>query len=372
MQEVYRAQDNLLLRQVALKVPKNKSAAKRFQRSAVVSARVNHANVAKTLDYLEGEDRAYLIEEFIDGKDFGRVLKSIPILDTLMTARIIHHLAKGLAASHHAGVVHRDIKPSNIMAVGGEELIEVKITDFGIAKMAEEELAEAIEGGDGSLTASQTAIGALPYMAPEMIRSMKDAGMASDIWSLGALTFELLTGKKPFGYGLRAVPAILAAKVPSLPAAVTLNSQFKPGAEDLYSLIATCMQADPDARPTADEVVSKCEMLCYSVAPREFGTVQSVRNAYWGFIDADHGKTSFITCNRYLEAEDLRPAIECGLRDIAAVPATEHFQLLEYSRPDVPTASGRRWRRGSKCLTLGKNAIRVQRVISIGVARQSG
>jgi serine/threonine-protein kinase len=74
---------------------------------------------------------------------------------------------------------------------------------------------------------------------------------------------------------------------------VTLNSQFRPGAEELYSLIAACMQADPDARPTADEVVSKCEMLCYSVAPREFGTVQSVRNAYWGFIDADHGKSVF-------------------------------------------------------------------------------
>jgi serine/threonine-protein kinase len=179
------------------------------------------------------------------------------------------------------------------MAVGGEELAEVKITDFGIAKMAEEELAEAIEGGDNSLTASQTAIGALPYMAPEMIKSMKDAGTPADIWSLGALAFELLTGKKPFGSGLRAVPAILAAKIPALPSAVSFNSQFKPGAEELYSLLSGCMQADPHDRPGADEVVRKCEELCYSIEPREFGTVQRANNAYWGFIEADHGKSVF-------------------------------------------------------------------------------
>jgi serine/threonine protein kinase len=112
-----------------------------------VSARVNHANVAKTLDYIEETQRANLIEEFILGKDLSRVLKeNFARLDPLMAARVLHRLAKGLAASHHVGVVHRDLKPSNILAVGGERLEEVKITDFGIAKMAEEELAEAVEG----------------------------------------------------------------------------------------------------------------------------------------------------------------------------------------------------------------------------------
>ena len=205
MQTVYEAKDRLLLRTVALKVPKNTSAKKRFKRSAVVSARVNHANVAKTLDYVEEGERSFLIEEFIDGMDLSRVLKEKMLrLDPLMAARVFHRLAKGLAASHHAGVIHRDLKPSNIMAVGSERLEEIKITDFGIAKMAEEELAEAIEGGNESITASQTGIGALPYMAPEMIELMRDAGKPADIWSLGALTFELLVGEKPFGAGLRA------------------------------------------------------------------------------------------------------------------------------------------------------------------------
>lgn len=301
MQEVYRANDGLLGRTVALKAPKNRSAAKRFQRSAVVSARVNHANVAKTLDYVEEADRAYLIEEFIEGKDLGRVLKeNFGQFDPLLACRVFHRLAKGLAASHHAGVVHRDIKPSNVMAVGGENVRDVKITDFGIAKLAEDELAEAIEGGDDSITASQTAIGALPYMAPEMINSMKDAGKPADVWSLGALCFELIAGLKPFGSGLKAVPAIQAAKLPPLPRNVTSNLQFKASAEELYALVKDCIVAEPGRRPTADQLVSRCEVLCYPTAQREFGHVSSIKNPYFGFITAENGSDVFVhvDCSR--------------------------------------------------------------------------
>jgi len=177
MQEVYQAEDKLLGKIVALKAHKNLSAQKRFKRSAVVSAKVNHPNVAKTLDYVDvDENHAYLVEEYIPGKDLSRVLREdLPLLDPQIVARIFHHLARGLAASHHAGVIHRDLKPSNVMSVDGALVSDVKITDFGIAKMAEEEIAEAAEGGEESLTASQTAIGALPYMAPEIISCRKAA-----------------------------------------------------------------------------------------------------------------------------------------------------------------------------------------------------
>jgi eukaryotic-like serine/threonine-protein kinase len=200
MQEVYRAKDLLLSREVALKAPKNASAEKRFKRSAVVSARVNHANVAKTLDYVSTPKRPYLIEEFVDGLDLGEILRSVyKVLDPHLVARVLHRLAKGVAASHHAGVVHRDLKPSNVMVVGGETFKEVKITDFGIAKMAEQEIDEAAKGGDASLTASKTALGAIPYMAPEAIKATGQAGMASDIWSIGAMAYEQLCGARPFG-----------------------------------------------------------------------------------------------------------------------------------------------------------------------------
>jgi serine/threonine protein kinase len=224
----------------------------------------------------------------------SRVLKeNFARLDPLMAARVLHRLAKGVAASHHVGVVHRDLKPSNIMVVGGESLNEVKITDFGIAKMAEEELAEAVEGGDESLTASQTAIGALPYMAPEMIQSLKDAGSPADIWSLGALMFELLTGDRPFGSGLKAVPAIVAAQVPELPRSVTSKLQFRPVAEEIYKIICRCLQRDPTSRPTADELVYQCETLCYPTTQREFGTVSRFDNPSWGFIRPQQGRGVF-------------------------------------------------------------------------------
>lgn len=293
MQQVFEAKDLLLSRPVALKAPKNSSAGKRFHRSAVVSARVNHPNVAKTLDYFEVKDRGYLVEEIIFGKDLGRVLKeSATFLDPLMAARIFHHLARGLAASHHAGVIHRDLKPSNVMAVEGDRLHDVKITDFGIAKMAEEELA-VVEGGESSLTASNTALGALPYMAPEMIKAFKSAGMPADVWSLGAMMFEIISGAKPFGAGYKAVPAIMEAKMPPLPEMIKLNPQFRSTGQEVYELISACLRADPASRPTADKLVHRCEMFCYPDILREFGTVKKFENGYWGFITADQGPDVF-------------------------------------------------------------------------------
>ncbi len=209
MQIVYGAMDRVLKREVALKTPKNDSAKKRFRQSAIASARVNHPNVAKTLDYFEENHRQYLVEELIDGTDLDKaLLKRIKFLDTYLAARVFHYLAKGLAASHHACVIHRDLKPTNVMVTGGFQLSSIKITDFGIAKMADEEIAEAVEGGGESISASSTVVGALPYMAPEAINTPREVGKPADIWSVGAMMFELLTGMKPFGSGLKAVRKI--------------------------------------------------------------------------------------------------------------------------------------------------------------------
>ena len=119
MQFVYKAHDIILDRFIALKTPKDATAEKRFHRSAIVSAKVNHPNVAKTLDYVEQNGRPYLIEELVDGLDLAKaILQGLDYLDPFLVARIFHHLSKGLAASHHAGVVHRDLKPTNIMVIG--------------------------------------------------------------------------------------------------------------------------------------------------------------------------------------------------------------------------------------------------------------
>lgn len=294
MQYVYQATDIILGRDVALKTPKVVSAEKRFHRSAVVSARVNHPNVAKTLDYFEHEGRAYLIEELVDGLDLDKaILSRCKYLDPFLAARLFHHLAKGLAASHHANVIHRDLKPTNIMISGGFQLNSIKITDFGIAKMAHEEIAEAAEGGEETISTSQTVVGALPYMAPEAISSPRDVTLKVDVWSLGAMMYEILTGSKPFGTGLRAVAAILEAKQPIYPDFLVQNTQFSVHTRPLMDIISLCLSKSPDARPTADQLVSKCGELCYPVSERKIGYVRTYNNNYWGFIRGKDGTDVF-------------------------------------------------------------------------------
>lgn len=294
MQFVYAAKDRLSGRIVALKTPKNKSATKRFRRSAIVAAKVNHPNVAKTLDYVREGDNRYLIEELIIGADLSKALfKKTTFLDPYLAAKVFHHMAKGLAAAHHAGVIHRDLKPTNVMVVGGYSLDELKVTDFGIAKMAEGELVEAAEGGDATMTMSQTAVGALPYMAPEAIDTPKDVTTAADIWSLGAMMFHLITGNQPFGSGLKAVQKILVAEKPEAPAFVLSNPQFAPLAREILDMCWACLQKDPTARPTADDLVRRCGRLCYTATHRIEGVVRRVDYEKYGFIASPVGDAFF-------------------------------------------------------------------------------
>lgn len=277
MQEVYLATDLHLQKKVALKVPKNRSAQKRFQRSAIVSAKVNHPNVAKTLDYIEFNGSQYLVEEYVAGTDIKQgLLGRLVAVDPALVAKVIHHTAKGVDASHRAGVIHRDLKPSNVMSAGGLGVREIKITDFGIAKMAGEEIAEAVLGGEASISASKTVVGALPYMAPEMISDPRDADKPSDVWAVGAMTYELLAGEPPFGVGLTAVPKILESQPPAPPAGFSRMMQFKPLADEVYQVLLACLNKDPAARPTAGQLAHRCEALCYSITDRHEGTCSFV------------------------------------------------------------------------------------------------
>jgi eukaryotic-like serine/threonine-protein kinase len=291
MQEVYRAADTLLGRDVALKTPKNDDGERRFNRSAQASARVNHANVARTLDYYDHDGRNFLVEEFVDGLDLGALLKRIPQFDPYLVARVLHNLARGIAAVHAVGVVHRDLKPSNIMAAGGLNLTEVKVTDFGVAKMSEAEIDGGVAGGLLTLTGSKTLIGHLPYLAPEILRRRKTVSSSADIWAVGALAFHFLAGFPPFGDELaEVVPKILGAPVPLLSAEVLSHAQFRGLSEEIYGIAVACLQRDPASRPTAPQLVGLCERLCYPVENREVGTVNGYPGGSFGFADSQEGK----------------------------------------------------------------------------------
>jgi len=253
MQFVYIANDRTTNRQIALKTPKNNSAKKRFNRSAVVAAKVNHPNVAKTLDYIEDGGKTFLVEELIDGEDLKKaLLTKTDFVDPYMAARVFHHLAKAIAAAHHTGVVHRDLKPTNVMVVGGYNLIE----------------SEAIE-------------------------DPSSVGLPADIWSVGAMMYHILCGKYPFGSGLRAVPKIVAAVKPDAPRFVRQRVQFKPLADDLMAIIHACLEKDSNIRPTADELVTMCSALCYSISERYIGKVDEVRFNSFGFIQSPVGRVFY-------------------------------------------------------------------------------
>lgn len=290
MQNVYLARDEFFGRQVALKAPKEDAAVQRFEKSAVVSARVNHANVAKTLDYFVESDSAFLIEELVEGHDLSKIIPDfLPYLPPSAAARLFHMLAKGLAASHHVGVIHRDLKPSNIMIVGGYKFLEAKITDFGIATMAAGEIGPWAEGDDKGATQSKTILGAIPYMAPESLTHFKSSDKPADIWSVAAIVYEVLAGQKPFGRGPASIPRILAGAPPAPPPLISAP-QFRGLGHELYDLLLRCLKPDPAARPQADEVVKACSELCYSLDEYELGTISKLQTSTLGFISETEGK----------------------------------------------------------------------------------
>lgn len=286
MQDVFLASDILLGIDVALKTPQVGQQGKRFKNSAVISARVNHHNVAKTFDYFEEGGEMFLIEEYVPGETLEKKLERFRAIDPHLAARIFHHLAKGVAASHHAGVVHRDLKPSNIIAETGVNLHHLKITDFGIATLAEDVFEQAAKDGDLTRSTSGTIRGALPFMSPEMMfRKPGDhPGKESDVWSLGAMMFKILTGEFPFGVYLEAAVNVKNQNRQPWPDFMTQNGQFKSLAIELQKLVDACLQYSPEARPTADMLKSTLADICYINVDRTVGNVSRlIQNGYSGF-----------------------------------------------------------------------------------------
>src|SRR6201995_5093943 len=191
---VYKARQHSLDRDVALKVIKDEIAAEpeyreRFLREAKLAASVDHPHVVTVYDVGDEDGRLFLAMQWIDGSDLRQVLDSSGRLTPKRAVAIGEQLAGALDAVHEAsGLVHRDVKPANVLLreVGGED--HAYLTDFGVAKPP-----EALE----ALTRTGSTVGTTGYLAPEQIQG-KEATPRSDLYSLGCLTFEMLTGKRPF------------------------------------------------------------------------------------------------------------------------------------------------------------------------------
>ncbi len=243
MAEVYRARDRLLDRPVALKVlfselSVDRSFVERFRREAQAAAKLSHPNIVPVFDWGEDTGSYFIVMEFIDGRPLSSILKSAGPLSAERTAEVGAHVAAALGFAHRHGVIHRDVKPGNVLIT---EEQQVKVTDFGIARAINTE---------ESLTQTGAVMGTATYFSPEQAEGI-GVDARSDIYSLGVVLFEMVTGRPPF---LGDTPVAVASKHvrDHPPAPRELNPSIPPTFE---AIILKSMAKDPAHRyATAEEL----------------------------------------------------------------------------------------------------------------------
>ncbi len=262
MGEVYRARDIELDRVVAIKVlPKvvasDSARLSRFRREARALAAVSHPNILEIFDFGSRDGLTYAVEELLEGHDLRAAL-SQDALEWRKAVKIAAAIAEGLAAAHSHGVVHRDIKPENIFVTTDQR---IKILDFGLAKVARESDEEAETGTlDPVLTGAGAVLGTSGYMSPEQVRGQM-ADHRSDIFSLGCVLHEMVTGARAFRRDTAAdtMAAILHEAPPALGPPIVSE------VPELEQVITRCLEKDVDRRfQTAAELSEALQGLVSS------------------------------------------------------------------------------------------------------------
>ncbi|MFE9022108.1 serine/threonine-protein kinase [Streptomyces sp. NPDC007808] len=242
MGEVWRAYDETLARQVAVKLllpqDSDPTATSRFRLEAQTAARIDHPNVVGVRDFGEFENRLFLVMELVDGDSLARVLARSGSLPAERVARIAAQAAAGLAAAHREGIVHRDIKPGNLLLDADGTL---KIGDFGIARF--------MDDPGAALTATGQIVGTSLYLAPERALG-KQAGPASDVYALGCVLYQLLTGRPPFQAD--SAVAILHQHLDAVP--VPPRELGVPGLPPAFeNYLLGLLAKEPEHRPAAQQ-----------------------------------------------------------------------------------------------------------------------
>ncbi|MBI1247950.1 protein kinase [bacterium] len=209
MGSVYLALDSKLNRRVALKTPSfarhaDETLIKRFMREAQAAATIHHPNVCPVFDLGECEGRYYLTMAYIEGDSLARWVQLQDEIPLETALAIVKGIALGLHAVHEAGIIHRDVKPGNIMMTAAEEPI---ITDFGMVRL--------IDASNTVLTPAGAMVGTPGYMAPEQVLFERDLiGPTTDIYGLGVIMYELLTGWPPFSGSLATILGAIVSDPP--------------------------------------------------------------------------------------------------------------------------------------------------------------
>lgn len=241
MGEVWQASDLVIGRTVAIKILKDEYLGdpgflERFRAEARHAALVNHEGIANVFDYGEEEGSAYLVMELVPGESLATILERERVLPTDRVLDIVAQTASALHAAHSAGLVHRDVKPGNLLITPDGR---VKITDFGIARIADQV----------PLTATGQVMGTVQYLSPEQA-SGNPASPATDVYSLGIVAYEALAGRRPFT-GESQV-AIAMAQINDTPADLPVTV-----AEPVRNLVMSCLAKKPEDRPASAAHLSR-------------------------------------------------------------------------------------------------------------------
>ena len=262
MGEVWKAKDLVLGRIVAIKILKEEYTGdpgflNRFRAEARHTALLNHPGIANVFDYGEEEGSAYLVMELVPGQPLSTIIERERVLSPDRTLSIIGQTATALSVAHKQGLVHRDVKPGNLLMLPDGR---VKITDFGIARLADQV----------PLTATGQVMGTAQYLAPEQATGQQATG-ASDIYALGVIGYELLAGTRPFS-GESQI-AIALAQVndtpPPLPESIPAP---------VRALIMSMLAKDPADRP------SDADALARAVAAIRRGDIATAQEAVPGML----------------------------------------------------------------------------------------
>lgn len=229
---VYKAHDSKLSRTVAIKVLRDRFVQagdffERFAKEAALAGQIEHENVARVYDSHIQDSEAYLVMEFVDGRSLADLRHQFSLPDTRVACELVRKATEGLAAAHHAGLIHRDVKSANLLVT--HDLQRVCLTDFGLA---------INEDGVSSEIA-----GSLAYMSPEHLDREKPIDARADIYSMGVVLYELLTGSRPFE-GTR--DTLRQQVLFDPPKSVGERDRRLP--RDLVTITDKCLRKDPEER----------------------------------------------------------------------------------------------------------------------------
>jgi serine/threonine-protein kinase len=262
---VFQAIDERLQKPVAIKVlgsnrARNKQALERFRAEALTAGRINHPGIVSVTDFEQLEDgRPYLVMELVAGDTLYDILKREDKLSVPRACRIARLLCQALDAAHREGIIHRDLKPANVIVredIRSTEPPTVKILDFGIAKLAEARRKEV-------LTQSGQVLGTPAYIAPEQVRESSSIDGRADLYAVGVILFEMLTGALPFA--TRDAANLLVSKVVDLPDSPTKYTPDLPAG--LEKLVMRAIHRDPATRPRdCAELAAALEPFCTASA----------------------------------------------------------------------------------------------------------